>query len=152
MDPVDARAPLGFVHRAGRAENQDRRAVDVGVVDGHTRVQQADDVVQDGGHWLLRRFGETVSHPDGDFLVLAQQHFRQHVAAVVDQRVVQPAVRSARVQRRVRNLKLLEQVDNNVRPVATVRRSENHLQMVAVPDYVGFGFQLWKRCSMRDST
>ena len=41
VDPVDARPALGLVHRPGGADDEHRRAVDVGVVDRHVGVQQA---------------------------------------------------------------------------------------------------------------
>ncbi len=120
VDPVDPRAAFGLVHRARCAQNQDRRAVDVRVVDGHARVQQADHVVDDGRHGPLARLGEPVGHADGDLLVLAQDHLGHDVATVVDERIVQPAIAGARIQRRVRNLELLEQIDHDVRAIPPI--------------------------------
>ena len=72
-------------------------------------MQQADDVVQDRHHRLAARLGVAVRDPHRDLLVLAEHHLRL-VAAVVDERVVQAAVAGARVERRVRQLELLEQI------------------------------------------
>jgi hypothetical protein len=60
VDPVDARPALGLVHRAGGADDEDRRPVGVRVVDRHVGVQQADQVVQDGDHRLAARLGIAV--------------------------------------------------------------------------------------------
>jgi hypothetical protein len=49
----------------------------------------------------------------GDFFVLAKQH-RRVVLAVVDQRVVQPAVAGAGIQRDVLEIVALDHVDDNV--------------------------------------
>jgi hypothetical protein len=88
MDPIDARPPLGFVHGPGGPQDQDRRAVDVRVVDGHGGVEQADDVVQDGGHGAPGGFGEAVGDADRDLLVLGEDELGLDVAAVIDERVV----------------------------------------------------------------
>ena len=113
VDPVDERPPPALVHRPGGADDEDRRAVDVGVVDAHGGVQHADDVVHDGDHRLAGRLGVAVRDLHRDLLVLAQQH-RRLVAAVVDQRVVQPAVARAGVERDVGEAELLDQVDDDV--------------------------------------
>ena len=98
--PVDVRAALAFVHRAGRADDEDRHAVDIGVVDRHAGVQQADQVVQDHRHRLAGRLGVAVRDLHRDLLVLAQHH-RRIVAAVVDERVVQAAKARAGIERDV---------------------------------------------------
>ena len=56
-------------------------------------------------------------HAYGDLLVLAEDHLRHDVGAIVHERVVQPAVARAGIQRGVRNLELLQQVDDDVRAV-----------------------------------
>ena len=50
--PVDMRPALAFVHRTGGADDEDRHAVDIGVVDRHAGMQQPDQVVQDHRHRL----------------------------------------------------------------------------------------------------
>ena len=85
MRPVDVRPALAFVHGAGRADDEDRHSVDIGVIDRHAGVQQADEVVQDHRHRLAGGLGVAVRDLHGDLLVLAQHH-RRLVAAVVDQR------------------------------------------------------------------
>ncbi len=42
VNPVDERPALGFGQRPGGAHDKDRRAVEIGVVDAHRRMQQAD--------------------------------------------------------------------------------------------------------------
>ena len=98
VGPVDVRAALGFVHRAGGADDEDRHAVDIGVVDRHAGVQQPDQVVQDHRHRLAGRLGVAVRDLHRDLLVLAQHH-RRLVAAVVDERIVQAAEARARIER-----------------------------------------------------
>ena len=84
MDPVDERAAELFVHRTRRANDKDRAAIDVRVVNPHRRVQQADDVVDDGHHRLTARLGVAVGDLDGDLFVIAQQH-RRLVLAIIHQ-------------------------------------------------------------------
>ena len=110
-------------------------------------MQQPDDVVHDGDHRLLACLAEAVGHTDGDLFVLAQDHFGHDVAAVVDQRVVQAAVACAWIQRGERDLELLEQIDDDIGPVASSMCRPGGRHPTA---QVGLGFQLWKRCSMRD--
>jgi len=71
-----------------------RRAVDVGVVDRHVRVQQAHEVVQDRDHRLAARLGVAVRDLHRRLLVLAEHH-RRAVLPVVDDRIVQAAVARA---------------------------------------------------------
>ena len=113
VGPVDVRPALGLVHRAGRADDEDRHPVDIGVVDRHAGVQQADQVVQDHRHRLAGRLGIAVRDLHRDLLVLAQHH-RRLVAAVVDQRIVQAAEARARIERDVREAVALDQVDDDV--------------------------------------
>ena len=113
VDPIDERPPPAFVHRAGRADDEDRAAVEIGVVDAHRRVQHADDVVHDRHHRLAGRLGVTVRDLHRDLLVLAQQD-RRIVAAVIDQRIVQPAIAGAGIERDIGESVMLDQVDDNV--------------------------------------
>ena len=113
MRPVDVRAALGFVHRAGGADDEDRHAVEIGVVDRHAGMQQPDQVVQDHRHRLAGRLGVAVRDLHGDLLVLAQHH-RRLVAAVVDQRIVQAAKARAGIERDVGEAVALDQVDDDV--------------------------------------
>ena len=100
VGPVDVRAALGFVHRAGGADDEDRHAVEIGVVDRHAGVQQADEIVQDHRHRLAGRLGVAVRDLHRDLFVVAQHH-RRLVVAVVDQRVVQAAEARAGIERDV---------------------------------------------------
>ncbi len=119
MGPVDVRPALGFVHRAGGADDEDRRAVDIGVVDGHAGMQQPHEVVQDHGHRLAGRLGVAVGDLHRDLLVLAQHH-RRLIAAVIDQRIVQAAEARAGIERDMREAVALDQVDDDVRLPAAV--------------------------------
>ena len=119
--PIDMRAPLALVHRAGRAHDEDRHPVDIGVIDAHRRVQEPDQVVQDHRHRPALGLGVAVRDLHGDLLVLAEQHGRL-VAAVIDQRIVQAAEARARIQRDVFEPVLLDQIDDDVRlPAAQAR-------------------------------
>ena len=119
MRPVDVRPALGFVHRAGGADDEDRHAVDIGVVDRHAGVQQPDQIVQDHRHRLAGGLGVAVRDLHGDLLVLAQHH-RRLVAAVIDQRIVQAAEARARIERDVREAVALDQIDDDVRLPAAI--------------------------------
>jgi hypothetical protein len=55
-----------------------------------------------------------------DLLVLAQQH-RRAVAAVIDERIVQPAIARARIERDIGKAELLDQVDDHVGLPAPLR-------------------------------
>ena len=113
VNPVDERTAVFLVHRPGGADEKYRAAVDVGVVDAHGRVQEADDVVHDGDHRFAARLGVAVSDLHGDLFVITQQH-RRLVLAVVDQRVVQSAIARARIERDVWEAVLLDQIDDDV--------------------------------------
>jgi hypothetical protein len=113
VDPVDEGAALALVHRAGRADDEDRRAVDIRVIDAHGGVQHADHVMHDGDHRLARDLGVAMRDLHRDLLVLAQQH-RRLVAAVIDQRVVQPAIARARIERDIGESELLDEIDDDV--------------------------------------
>ncbi len=122
VGPVDMRTAFRLVHRAGGADDEDRHAVDIGVVDRHAGVQQADEVVQDHRHRLAGRLGVAVRDLHGDLLVIAQHH-RRLVAAVIDQRVVQPAEARTRIERDEREAVALDQVDDDVGLPALVVRT-----------------------------
>ena len=113
MGPVDVRAALGLVHRAGGADDEDRHPVEIGVVDRHARMQQPDQVVQDHRHRPAGRLGIAVRDLHRDLLVLAQHH-RRLVAAVVDERIVQAAEAGAGIERDVGEAVALDQVDDDV--------------------------------------
>ena len=90
-----------------------RPAVDVGVVDAHRRVQQADDVVDDGGHRLAASLGIAMGDLHGDLFVVTEQH-RRLVLAIIDQRVVEPAKARAGIERDIGKFVLLDQIDDDV--------------------------------------
>ena len=114
MDPVNKRTAFGLGHGPGGADDKDRRAVEIGVVDAHRRVQQTDQIVHDGDHRLALGTGIAMGDLDGDLFVLAKQH-RWVVLAVVDQRVMQPAVARSRVERDVFEVVALDHVDDDIR-------------------------------------
>ena len=128
MAPVDVRAALALVHRPGGAHDEDRRAIDVGVVDRHLGVQQPDQIVQDHRHRAAGRPGIAMRDLDRCLLVLTEQHLRL-VAAVVDQGVVQPTKAGAGVHRHEGQLVALQQIDDDVGLVATL----GHVKPPSVP-------------------
>ena len=77
-------------------------------------MQHADDIVHNRHHRLAGRLGVAVRDLHRDLLVLTEQK-RRIIATVIDQRVVQPAVASARIKRNIRKTVVLDQIDNNVR-------------------------------------
>ena len=113
VDPVDERPPPAFVHRPGGADDEDRAAVDIGVIDAHGGVQHADHVVHDRHHRPAGRLGVAVGDLHRDLLVLAQQD-RRLVAAVIDQRIVQAAIAGARIERDIGKAVMLDQIDDDV--------------------------------------
>ena len=113
VGPVDMRTALVFVHRAGGAHDEERRAVEIGVIDRHAGVQQADEIMQDHRGGLAGGLGIAVRDLHRDLFVIAQHH-RRIVAAVIHQRVVQAAEARARIERDEGKAVLLDQVDNDV--------------------------------------
>ena len=113
VGPVDVRPPLALVHRAGGADDEDRHAVQIRVVDRHAGVQQADEIVQDHHHRLAGRLGVAVRDLHRDLFVVAQHH-RRLVAAIVHQRIVQAAEARAGIQRDVGEAVALDAVDDDV--------------------------------------
>ena len=126
VGPVDVRPPLALVHRAGGADDEDRHAVEIGVVDRHAGVQQADEIVQDHHHRLAGRLGVAVRDLHRDLFVVAQHH-RRLVAAIVHQRIVQAAEARAGIQRDVGEAVALDAVDDDVGlPAGVVRDFRVH--------------------------
>ena len=83
------------------------------VVHAHRRVEQADDVVNDRAHRPSGDLRESVRDVDRDLLVRAEDDLGLP-AAVVDEGVVQSAVRRAGIERDVLDAKGLEEVDDDV--------------------------------------
>ncbi len=108
------------------ADHDHRHAVAPGVVDRHRRVLEPDDVVHRRGHRLALGARVAVRHRDGDLLVLAEDHLRHMIAAVVDERIVQAAKRRAGIERDVLDLEGLHHVDDHVRPVLGARLLGGH--------------------------
>ena len=101
VDPVDPRPAARRVPRTGGAEDQHRHAVAPGVEDRHRRVHQADVGVHHRPHHLSGGLGVAMRHGDGRLLVQAEQHLRPLVPEVIDDRIVQPAVARAGIQREI---------------------------------------------------
>ena len=72
VNPVDKRPAQLLVHGTGGADDEHRTAVDIGVVDAHGSVQQADDVMDDGDHWFAGGFGIAMGDLHGDLFMVAQ--------------------------------------------------------------------------------
>ena len=120
VNPVDARTALRFVHWTRGADDEDGRAIDVGVVDRHVGVQQPDEVVQDRHHRPAGRLRVPVRDLHRRLLVLTEEH-RRAVGPVVDNRVVEAPVAGAGIDRRVREVVRVQQVDDDVRRPAITR-------------------------------
>jgi len=84
MDPVDERPAPALIHRAGGADDKDRTAIEIGVVDSHSGMQHADYVVHDRHHRPAGRLGVAVRDLNRDLFMLTEQE-RRIVAAVIDQ-------------------------------------------------------------------
>ena len=114
VDPVDPRAALDGIHRAGGAEDHDRHAVAPGVEDRHGAVHQADIGVHRGRHGAAGDFGKTVRDRDRGLLVQAEQHLRRRIAEIVDQAVVQAAVGGAGIERDVGDVEVAQGLGHHV--------------------------------------
>ena len=104
MYPFDPGPALRCVPRAGRADDQHRRAVAPRVEDRHRRVHEADVRVQRRGHHAIGRLAVALRDRHRVLVVQAQDHLRRAVAEVVDEAVVQPAVARAGIERDVRDV------------------------------------------------
>ena len=96
------------------AKDQHRHAVAPGVVDRHGGVLQADHAVNESHQRLAGRLEIAVAHADRGFLVHAGQELRHRVLAVVDQRLVDPAIARGRIGRHVLDVECLDDVDHEV--------------------------------------
>ncbi len=102
------------IEPVARKEN-DRHAIDPGVVDRHGAVLQADRAVDHRAHGLARRLGVAMRHRHGRFLVHAREQLGL-VAAVVDQGLVDAAEAGARIGGDVLEVERLDDVDHEVGP------------------------------------
>ena len=105
-------------HRTGVVEARhevDGHAVAVGVEDGHRGVLDADGAVQQGHHRLARDLGVAVGHAHRRLLVQAGQELGPPVAAVVDDRLLQPLEARPAVRRAVLDVERPQHVHHVVR-------------------------------------
>src|ERR1043166_1953610 len=114
MNPVDEGPAEFFVHGAGRADDEHRRPIDVGIVNPHWCMEQTDDVMNDRYHRLAARFGVAMGNLHGDLFMIAEDH-RWLVFAVVYERIVQAAKTRAGIERDEGNFVLLDKIDDHVR-------------------------------------
>ncbi len=115
MDPLDPGTAFRRVDGTGAAEQKDRYAVDPGVVDRHARVLEANDIMEDRGHRSAGGLVVAVGERDRDLLMGAEDRPRGAVAPVIDERIVEPAEGCARVEGRVLDPQLVEEIDDEVR-------------------------------------
>ena len=150
VDPVDPRAALHRIHRAGGAENQHGHAVAPGVEDRHGGVEQADVGVHRRRHRLAGDLGVAVRDRDRRLFVQAQQHLRLLVAEEVDDRVVQAAIGGAGIERDVGDIERTQRLGDDVaaesRRVGAVGNAQPlHLRDVRIGFQACAGF----RCHCR---
>ena len=84
VNPVDKRPADTFIRRPGCPHDENRRTVDIGVIDRERSVEQANHVVDNRDHRLTRCLRVTMGHLNRNFLVVADHH-RRIVFAVIDQ-------------------------------------------------------------------
>ena len=137
MNPIDPRAALVGVERAGRAEHDHRHAVAPGVEQAHHAVQEPDIAVQHAGHRLARRLGIAMRDRDRMILVQAQQDTRPFVAEVIDETVVEPAIARAGVEADIGNAQPAEHLCGDVAAPGhfLVRFSFDPVQLHLSPRY-----------------
>jgi len=91
---------VGLHRIAPIARNHEHRnAIAVRVIDGHRSVLQTDGAMQQGHHRTALDLGVTVGHRNRRLFVTARQKLRHFVAAVVEERFVQPAETGAGIRR-----------------------------------------------------
>ena len=113
MNPVDLGPPLGLVERPRGTDDEDRRAVDIGVVDRHVGMEKAHQVMDDGDHRLAGCAGIAVGDLHRRFLMGTQQHMGI-ITAVIDHRIVQPPVAGPRIEGGKRQIVHMHHVDDDV--------------------------------------
>ena len=79
---------------------------------------EPDDVVHDGRHRPPLRLGVAVGERDGDLLVGGEDQLGPALAAVVHERVVEPAEGRAGVEGDVLDADRAQEIDDQVRTVA----------------------------------
>ena len=115
--PFDVRAPRGIVLHIAR-NDQDRRAVGIGVVHRHRGVLQADGAVHHGRHRFARNLGIAMRHCDGAFLVQAHDEFGLGVHAVIEQRFLQAPEGRCRQAGDVIDAERLDDIHHEIRTAA----------------------------------
>jgi hypothetical protein len=120
VDPVDPRPAPDRVDRTGRTEDEDRHAVAPGIEDRHAGVQEADIGMDGGRHRTPGDLCVAVRDRDRALLVQAQQQLRPFIAERIDDRVMQPAIAGAGVDRDVRDVECTKRLGDDV---ATERRN-----------------------------
>ncbi|HET9585625.1 MAG TPA: hypothetical protein VFP38_16440 [Bradyrhizobium sp.] len=75
---------------------------------------EADSAVAQYEQWLARNLEIAVCHRNGRFLMRAGEEFRFLIAAIVDQRFMQPAKALCRIARQVRDIERLDNIDHEV--------------------------------------
>ena len=88
VNPVDPRAALFGIERAGRTEHDHGHPVAPGVEQAHHAVQEPDIAVQYASHGLAGRLGVAMCDRDRMIFVQAQQNARLFIAEMVDEAVV----------------------------------------------------------------
>jgi hypothetical protein len=74
---------------------------------------EADSAVAQYEQWLARDLEIAVCHRNGRFLMRAGEEFRFLIAAIVDQRFMQPAKALCRIAR-LRDIERLDNIDHEV--------------------------------------
>ena len=134
--PFHARHALRRVD--GVAENDvDRHAVAVGVVDRHGGVLQPDRAMREHQQRLAFDLGVAVSHGDRRFFVAAGDEFGTLIAAVVDDRFLQPAETRSRIGADVFETQRLDDIDHEV-GAGSIRSQDFDVRR-------NFSFGFWQR-------
>ena len=128
VDPVDPRPPHRRIGRPVGPQQHHRRAVAPGVVDRHRAVHQPDIGVDDGKHRLFRHLGPAMGDRHRRLLVQAEQHLRLLVAELVDEAVMEPAIRGAGIERHIGNVEGADHLGHGVAaPMGLALRRERLL-------------------------
>ena len=87
------------------------------------RVQQADNVMDSGGHGLAQGLGVAVGDLHCEFLMVAQDH-RRVVFAVIHQAVMQAAIACPGIERDRREVIQFDHIDDDVGLILGVRLAD----------------------------
>jgi len=104
--------PAFKIHGPRRSCNNHGDSIGVGIIDCHGTVKQPNNVMNDRQHRLAKRLGISMGYANGGVLMKAGDDFGFYISPVIDQGVMQPPKRRARVDTGIFNIILFNYIDD----------------------------------------